>query len=88
MRTATRAASLHAQIDPLRWAFNAALLDCVAGAWEEALDRLRDRGVRGLHHLTPPCAMLSAGSPVHQMAVKVHKLLQMPLPCLPCSLLH
>ena len=63
--------SLPAQIDPLRWAFNAALLDCVSGAWEEAFERLRDRGVRGLHHLTPPCATLPADSPVQQMAVKV-----------------
>ena len=65
------ACASESQIDPLRWAFNAALLDCVAGAWDEAFDRLRERGVRGLHYLTPPCSTMPVGSPVHQMAVKV-----------------
>ena len=62
------------QLDAVRRNFNTALLDCVGAAWEEAFERLRDRGVRGLHHLTPPCSSLTPGTPVHQLAQKVRTL--------------
>lgn len=55
----------------LRGQFNGALLECMAGAWELALEVLAERRQGDLHALMPPCkALATLGGPAFQLATQ------------------
>ena len=57
----------------LKGQFNGALLDCIKGAWELALETLMERRQGDLHVLLPPCQALSSlGGPALMLAQQVH----------------